>query len=239
MLRTNEPELGLLLLRTQGDPQAVLTVERTMRDGADHWLVRETTGFLRRALARLDVTSRSIYAVADRGSCFAGMLAELALAADRTYALALDDPDAADAPALALSAANFGPFPMVNGRTRLETRFDGDPAALARLRADAGRSYDAVDALDAGLVTVAPDELDWDDELRLAIEERAALSPDALTAMEANLRFPGAETAETKIFGRLSAWQNWVFYRPNSTGERGALKIFGTGSRPDFDQKRV
>jgi benzoyl-CoA-dihydrodiol lyase len=238
MLRTNEPELGLLLLRTQGDPQAVLAVERTMRDNADHWLVRETTGFLRRALARLDVTSRSIYAVADRGSCFAGTLAELALAADRTYALTLDDGEP-DAPALVLSAANFGPFPMVNGRTRLETRFDGDPDALARLRAETGRSYGAADALDAGLVTVAPDELDWDDELRLAIEERAALSPDALTAMEANLRFPGAETAETKIFGRLSAWQNWVFYRPNSTGERGALKIFGTGSRPDFDQKRV
>ena len=152
--------------------------------------------------------------------------------------LALPD-DEDDAPAIALSAVNFGTYPVVNGLSRMDTRYDGDPRALAAAKAAAGYRYRAEDALEAGLVTVAPDDLDWDDEIRLAIEERASLSPDALTAMEANLRFPGPETLETKIFGRLSAWQNWVFYRPNSTGERGALKIFGTGSRPNFDQDRV
>ncbi|MEA2688433.1 MAG: benzoyl-CoA-dihydrodiol lyase [Candidatus Eremiobacteraeota bacterium] len=238
MLRTNEPELGLLLLRTQGDAEAVLAVDRTLLAHGEHWLVRETIGLLRRTLARLDVTSRSLYAIVDRGSCFAGTLLELALAADRTYMLALPD-DAENAPAVALSAVNFGTYPVVNGLSRMDTRYDGDPRALAAAKAAAGYRYRAEDALEAGLVTVAPDDLDWDDEMRLAIEERASLSPDALTAMEANLRFPGPETLETKIFGRLSAWQNWVFYRPNSTGERGALKIFGTGSRPEFDEKRV
>jgi benzoyl-CoA-dihydrodiol lyase len=238
MLRTNEPELGLLLLRTQGDADAVLAVDRTLLAHGEHWLVRETIGLLRRTFARLDVTSRSLYAIVDRGSCFAGTLLELALAADRTYMLALPD-DEEDAPTIALSAVNFGTYPVVNGLSRMDTRFDGDPKALAAAKAAAGYRYRAEDALEAGLVTVASDDLDWDDEMRLAIEERASLSPDALTAMEANLRFPGPETLETKIFGRLSAWQNWVFYRPNSTGERGALKIFGTGSRPEFDEKRV
>jgi benzoyl-CoA-dihydrodiol lyase len=231
MLRTNEPRLGLLLLRTQGDPAAVLAVDETLLTLRDHWLVRETIGFLRRALARLDVTSRSIYAIVDHGSCFAGTLFELALAADRTYMLA-DESD--QAPAITLGAVNFGLYPVVNGLSRLATRFDGDVSGLS-----AGGTHRAQAALDAGLVTVAPDELDWDDEIRLAIEERTSLSPDALSAMEANLRFPGPETLETKIFGRLSAWQNWVFYRPNSTGERGALKLFGTGTRPNFDQERV
>ena len=237
MLRTNEPELGLLLLRTEGDPAAVLEADRTLLAHREHWLVRETIGFLRRTLARLDVTSRSMYALVDRGSCFAGTLFELALAADRTYMLAL--PDADDAPTLALSEANFGLYPAVNGLSRLDTRFDGDVPSFATVKAAAGYRYRAQEALDAGLVTVAPDELDWDDEIRLAIEERTSLSPDALSAMEANLRFPGPETTDTKIFGRLSAWQNWVFYRPNSTGERGALKLFGTGTRPTFDQERV
>jgi benzoyl-CoA-dihydrodiol lyase len=238
MLRTNEPELGLLLLRTEGDADAVRAVDRTLLAHQDHWLVRETTGFLRRTLARLDVSSRSLYAVVDQGSCFTGTLMELALAADRVYMLALPDDDAS-APAITLGEVNFGTYPLVNGRSRIDTRFDGDLAALKAAKAAAGYHYRAQDALDAGLVTAAPDDLDWDDEIRLAVEERASLSPDALSAMEANLRFPGAETMETKIFGRLSAWQNWVFYRPNSTGERGALKIFGTGSRPDFDQERV
>ncbi len=238
MLRTNEPELGLLLLRTEGDADAVLAVDRTLLAHQEHWLVRETVGFLRRTLARLDVSSRSLYAVVDQGSCFAGTLMELALAADRVYMLALPD-DEETAPAIVLGEVNFGTYPMVNGRSRIDTRFDGDVAAFKAAKAAAGYRYRAQDALDAGLVTAAPDDLDWDDEIRLAVEERASLSPDALTAMEANLRFPGAETLETKIFGRLSAWQNWVFYRPNSTGERGALKIFGTGSRPDFDQERV
>jgi benzoyl-CoA-dihydrodiol lyase len=236
MLRTNEPELGLLLLRTEGDAEAVLAVDRTLLALREHWLVRETIGLLRRTLARLDVTSRSLYAVVEPGSCFVGTLLELALAADRTYMLALPGDRA---PTLALGETNFGAYPMVNGRTRLETRFDCDAATLERLRGDIGRRLDAADALDAGLVTVAPDELDWDDEIRLALEERASLSPDALTAMEANLRFPGAETPETKIFGRLSAWQNWVFYRPNSTGDTGALKLFGSGTKPRFDQERV
>jgi len=236
MLRTNEPELGLLLLRTEGDAEKVLAVDRTLLALREHCLVRETIGLLRRTLARLDVTSRSLYAVVEPGSCFVGTLLELALAADRTYMLALPGDRA---PTLALGETNFGAYPMVNGRTRLETRFDCDAATLERLRGDIGRRLDAADALDAGLVTVAPDELDWDDEIRLALEERASLSPDALTAMEANLRFPGAETPETKIFGRLSAWQNWVFYRPNSTGDTGALKLFGSGTKPRFDQERV
>jgi len=212
--------------------------DRTLLALREHWLVRETLGLLRRTLARLDVTSRSLYAIVEPASCFVGTLLELALAADRTYMLALPNDDD-HAPAIALGDANFGAYPMVNGRTRLETRFDGDLGALQRLHGELGRRYHAEDALDAGLITVAPDELDWGDEIRLALEERASLSPDALTAMEANLRFPGAETAETKIFGRLSAWQNWVFYRPNSTGDTGALKLFGSGTKPRFDQERV
>jgi benzoyl-CoA-dihydrodiol lyase len=238
MLRTNEPELGLLLLRTEGDASAVLDVDGTLLANREHWLVRETIGFLRRALARLDVTSRSLYAIVDEGSCFAGTLMELALAADRTYMLALAGDDA-NAPAIVLGEVNFGLYPEVNGLARIQTRFNGDRAALAALKAAASYRYRAEDALEAALVTVAPDELDWDDEIRLALEERTSLSPDALSAMEANLRFPGPETLDTKIFGRLSAWQNWVFYRPNSTGERGALKLFGTGTRPSFDQERV
>jgi len=237
MLRTNERELGLLLLRTEGEAAAVQAVDATLLALREHWLVRETIGLLRRTLARLDVTSRSMYALVDRGSCFAGTLLELALAADRAYMLALPGEDGA--PSISTGAVNDGLYPTVNGRSRLATRFDGDPAALGRLRGELGRAYDAGAALDAGLVTVAPDELDWDDEIRVAIEERASLSPDALTAMEANLRFPGAESAETKIFGRLSAWQNWVFVRPNATGERGALRVFGSGSKPRFDQERV
>jgi len=237
MLRTNDPELGLLVLRTQGDAGAVLSVDRTLLAQREHPLVRETIGLLRRTLARLDVTARSLYALVDGGSCFAGTLLELALSADRTYMLATDD--AGTAPVIVLGDVNAGLYPAVNGRSRLDTRFDGDAEALAAAGARNGQRLDAHAALEAGLITVAPDQLDWDDEIRLALEERAALSPDALSAMEANLRFPGAETLETKIFGRLSAWQNWVFYRPNSTGERGALKLFGSGTRPQFDQERI
>jgi benzoyl-CoA-dihydrodiol lyase len=235
LLRTNERELGLIVLRTSGDLEAVLAADRALVEHRDHWLVRETLGMLRRTLARLDVTSRSLYAVVDDGSCFGGVLYELAAAADRVYMLALDE----GGPQLALDALNFGPLPAVNARPRLETRLLGEPALYAAVQAEAGRRYDARAALDAGLVTVAPDDLDWDDEIRLACEERAALSPDALSGLEASLRFPGAETLETKIFGRLSAWQNWVFIRPNATGERGALKIFGSGSKPNFDWERV
>jgi benzoyl-CoA-dihydrodiol lyase len=237
-LRFNEPELGLIVLKTAGDAAAVLGVGAVMRAHADHWLVRETLGMLRRTFARLDVSARSLYAVIEPGSCFAGLLFELALAADRTYMLDLPE-DEADAPRVTLDAFNFGALPMVNGRARLATRFNDDEAALARLEGMRGQALPAAAALDAGLVTVTPDELDWDDEIRLALEERASLSPDALTGMEANLRFPGAETAETKLFARLSAWQNWVFHRPNATGAEGALKRFGGGSKPRFDWERV
>jgi benzoyl-CoA-dihydrodiol lyase len=236
LLRTNEPELGLLLLRTAGDPRAVLAVDRALAAHGDDWLVRETTGLVRRTLARLDVTARSMFALVERESCFAGTLFELALAADRIYMAQSDD---GDAPSVALSERNFGAYPTVADRSRLETRFGSGAPNLAALRAAAGTEYRAEDALAAGLVTVAPDDLDWDDELRLAIEERTALSPDALTGLEANLRFPGAETLHSKIFARLSAWQNWVFVRPNATGERGALKVYGSGSKPQFDRERV
>jgi len=195
-------------------------------------------GYLRRTFARIDVTSRSLYAVIDQGSCFAGLLFELALAADRTYMLALLDGDD-NAPAITLDDTNFGLLPMVNGESRLATRFYGDAQAVADARALAGKALLAEQAMELGLITIAPDDLDWEDEIPLAIEERTGLSPDALIGLEANLRFPGAETLETKVFARLSAWQNWVFYRPNSTGERGALKLFGSGSKPQFDWERV
>ena len=237
MLRTNELDLGLVILRSEGDAESVLAASASLATCGDDWLVRETVGLLRRTFARLDVTSRSLYAVIDRGSCFVGPFLEIALAADRSYMLSI--PDEADAPQIALDASNFGTFPMVNGKTRLETRFFGAPETVASLRVVAGEALDAERASSLGLITFAPDELDWDDEVRLAFEERAMLSPDALTGMEASLRFPGDETLETKVFGRLSAWQNWVFIRPNSTGERGALKLFGSGSKPQFDWERV
>ncbi|HZT51873.1 MAG TPA: 2,3-epoxybenzoyl-CoA dihydrolase [Stellaceae bacterium] len=239
MLRINEPALGTLILKTRGAPEAVLACEAPMLAAArEHWLARETVGLLRRTFARFDVAARSLYAIVDRGSCFAGTLLELALAADRTYMLALDPGDN-DAPALVLSPANFGPYPMANGLTRLANRFCGEAAPVAKAEARCGQSLAAADALALGLVTAAPDALDWDDELRLALEERASLSPDALTGLEANLRFAAPETMATRIFARLSAWQNWIFNRPNATGEAGALKRFGTGSRPAFDWERV
>ncbi len=234
-LRHNEPELGVIVLRTHGEPANVLRVGQTLHALRDQWLVRETIGLLRRTFARLDVAARSLYALVEPGSCFAGPLLELALAADRTYMLAAEE----DGPAIVLDETNFGAFLAVNDRTRLATRFNDDAATLAQLRGLLGRPIAAAEALALGLVTVTPDELDWDDEIRLAIEERAALSPDALSGLEASLRFPGAETPWTKVFGRLSAWQNWVFIRPNATGERGALKLFGTGSKPHFDLGRV
>jgi len=248
MLRANERELGLLLLKTQGSIAPILQLDNVLANSCEDWLVRETVGLLRRTLARLDVSSRSMFAIIDQGSCFAGMLLELALAADRSYMLAFPDEQshadkAASAeegtPKIALGAVNFGIFPMVNGRSRLETRFRGELGKISKLQAMRGRSLAAADAIDLGLVTLAPDDLDWEDEIRLAVEERASLSPDALTGMEASLRFPGAETTETKIFGRLSAWQNWIFIRPNATGEQGALKLFGKGSKAKFDRERV
>lgn len=237
-LRTNELEIGTWVIRTQGDAQRVLQADAVLEAQKAHWLVRETLGLLRRTLARLDVTSRSLIALVDQGSCFAGMFYELALACDRIYMLDLpDSPDAA--PALHLSPANFGRFPEVNGLTRLQTRFHGEPETIAQLQALKDSPIRADQALGLGLVTLTPDDIDWDDEIRLMLEERASLSPDALTGMEASLRFPGPETMETRVFGRLSAWQNWIFIRPNAVGEDGALKLFGTGKKAKFDWKRV
>ena len=233
MLRTNHEQIGAWVLRTEGDPEALLAVDALLSEGAGtDRFVRETVAWWRRALARLDVTSRSLIALIEPGSCFAGPLMELALAADRSFMFQpLDEPETA--PRIALGALNRGGLEMANGRTRLDCRFSG---AIPELP-DGGLGPE--EALAAGLVTFAPDEIDWEDEVRIALEERAALSPDALTGMEASLRFGGAETLATKIFGRLSAWQNWIFSRPNAVGEEGALKRFGSGTRPGFDWRRV
>jgi benzoyl-CoA-dihydrodiol lyase len=238
MLRTNELEIGTLLLKTHGSIEAVLQSDALMLTNQQNWFVRETIAFLSRTFSRFDVSSRSLFAIIDQGSCFAGTLLELALAADRSYMLALQAGDNA-MPHLALSAANFGPYPMANGLTRLATRFCGDPGPVTAAAGRTGEPLDTETATKLGLVTYAPDALDWNDEIRLAVEERASLSPDALTAMEANLRFAGVETMETRIFGRLSAWQNWVFNRPNAVGDKGALKLFGSGSKPQFNWERV
>jgi benzoyl-CoA-dihydrodiol lyase len=237
-MRTNELDIGTWLLKTEGDAQAVLACDAALQAHQGHWFVREVTGLLRRTLARLDVSSRSLFALVEPGSCFAGTLAELAFAADRTYMLALPD-DTARAPRLQLGEINFGTYPMVNGQSRLARRFYEEEAPLAAARAAIGQALDADQALDLGLVTAAPDDIDWADEVRLAIEERAAMSPDALTGMEANLRFASKETMETRIFGRLTAWQNWIFQRPNAVGEKGALKVYGKGEKAAFDLNRV
>jgi len=200
--------------------------------------VRETVGFLRRVFSRLDVSSRSIFAIVEPGSCFAGTLAELALAADRTYMLALPE-DPARAPAITLSQANFGAYPMASGEPRLARRFQGDSGAYGAAHAAIGRPLDAAAASALGLVTFTPDAIDWDGEIRIALEERAAMSPDALTGLEANLRFGGKESMETRIFGRLTAWQNWIFQRPNAVGDKGALKVYGKGEKAAFDWDRV
>jgi benzoyl-CoA-dihydrodiol lyase len=232
-LRFNEPEIGTIVVKASGDPDAVLAVDRTLDAHRGHWAVREIVHFIKRTLKRMDLTSRSFFAHVDPGSAFAGTLCELALASDRAYML--DDPDRPNH--VALSAMNGGAYPMSNGLTRLQTRFLGQPDTVEALLAR-GEPFDAQEALEAGLVFSAPDDLDWGDEVRLAIEERVALSPDALTGMEANLRFAGPETMETKIFGRLTAWQNWIFQRPNAVGERGALKVYGREGRPEFDWRR-
>jgi benzoyl-CoA-dihydrodiol lyase len=238
MLRTNELEIGLWILKTRGDIDAVLAADAALQEYAKDWFVRATIGMLRRTLARLDVSSRTLFAIIDEGSCFAGTLLELALAADRSYMLLLPEEDAS-APRIALSEMNFGAYPMVSHQTRIETRFCGNQRAVEAARAVVGDKLSAALAEEVGLVTFAPDDIDWADEVRLAIEERASLSPDALTGMEASLRFAGAETMETRIFGRLSAWQNWIFNRPNAVGEQGALKVFGTGSKAKFNWERI
>ena len=238
MLRTNEPELGLWVLEAKGDGARVLAYDAALAADPDHWFVRETVGMLRRTLSRLDVSSRSMYAIVKPGSAFAGTLAELLFAADRGYMLdLLSSPD--EGPQLIVCDANFGLYPMANGLGRLESRFQGNPQQLEDVRALAASPIPSGEACELGLVTFAPDDLDWDEEIRLAIDERAGLSPDALTGMEASLRFAGPETVASKVFGRLSAWQNWIFIRPNAVGEGGALKLFGTGRRADFDAKRV
>ncbi|HLK06231.1 MAG TPA: 2,3-epoxybenzoyl-CoA dihydrolase [Candidatus Acidoferrum sp.] len=238
LLRTNEAELGLILFKTEGDSAAVLANDELMLRHREDWFVRETIGMLRRTLARLDVSSRSMFAMIEPGSCFAGTLFELALAADRSYMLAAAE-DETTLPKVALTEMNFGLLPMVNGAGRVSARFHGDAKKLDELKNLIGQRLNAEEALEAGLVTVAPDDLDWEDEIRIAMEERVSLSPDALTGMEASLRFGGAENLLTKIFARLSAWQNWVFIRPNATGEQGALKVFGKGSKAKFDWQRV
>ena len=233
-LRVNEPLIGTIIVKTQGDAGTVLAVDRTLAEHANHWLVREIILFIKRTLKRMDLTSRSFFALIEPGSAFAGTLFELALASDRAYML--DDPDRPNT--IALSPMNAGPLRMSNGLTRLETRFLAEPERVQEVLAET-EPFDAPSASVAGLVSFIPDELDWDDEVRLAVEGRAAFSPDALTGMEANLRFAGPETMETKIFGRLTAWQNWIFQRPNAVGEKGALTSYGSQSRAEFDFKRT
>ena len=249
-LRLNESEAGTWVFRTRGDNSLVaayddILLEHAFIDDPSCWLVREITLYLKRTLKRLDVSSRSLVTLIEPGSCFTGTLLELALAADRCYMLdgnyedgREDDQSFPDA-TVRLTGMNFGPLPMVNGITRLEGRFLGQPSAIEAIRAKTGADLDAQAALGLGLVTFIPDDIDWEDEVRLALEERASFSPDALTGMEASLRFGGPETMESKIFGRLSAWQNWIFQRPNASGEQGALQLYGTGAKTQFDKGRV
>jgi benzoyl-CoA-dihydrodiol lyase len=237
-LRFNEPTLGTLIIKTSGDGARIAAYDALLDENRDDWLVREILLYLQRTYKRLDVTSRTTFAFVEPGSCFVGMLADILFAVDRSYMLdgQLDD---RPAPVIQLTELNFGSLRMANGLTRLETRFLGDEDGVANAKKLIGEELDAQGAMDAGLITYAPDDIDWDDEIRLLLEERASFSPDALTGMEANLRFAGPETLETKIFGRLSAWQNWIFQRPNAAGEAGALKLYGTGKRAKYDRGRV
>ena len=238
MMRTNELDIGVWLIKTQGDASAVLAMDAVLLENQKHWLVRETIGLLRRTLSRLDVSSRSLFALIEPDSCFAGTYLELALACDRSYQLALPDDEEA-APKITVADTNFGLYPMVTGQSRLGRRFYDETPALEAVRAKAGQPLDADAAFAVGLVTANPDDIDWTDEVRIAIEERVSMSPDALTGMEANLRFNGPENMFTRIFGRLTAWQNWIFQRPNAVGEKGALKVYGKGEKSQFDWNRV
>jgi benzoyl-CoA-dihydrodiol lyase len=237
-LRTNEEAIGVWVFRTGGNADAVEAYDRLLLGQQADWFLREVRLYLRRVLKRIDVSSRSVFALIEPGSCFAGTLLELALAADRSYMLdgARDD---TPAPTVRLTAVNFGVYPMINGLSRLASRFLAEPGRVDDLKGRVGQDLDATAAAEAGLVTFTPDEIDWEDEVRQALEARAAFSPDALTGMEASLRFAGPETLESKIFGRLSAWQNWIFQRPNAVGSKGALQVYGTGERSDFDRRRV
>jgi benzoyl-CoA-dihydrodiol lyase len=236
-LRASELDLGLWIFKTTGNPETVLAIDEFILNHRDNWFVREVLGMMRRTFARIDVTSRSIYAIVEPRCCFAGTLLELALAADRIYMR--DTQEGESLATMTLSKMNFGPLPMVNKLSRVAARFYGDDAQIGTLRATIGKTLSAQEALDGGLVTAAPDDLDWEDEIRQALESRAAQSPDALTGLEANLRFGPAETLETRIFGRLSAWQNWIFIRPNAVGASGALKVYGTGAPVKFNWERV
>ena len=237
-LRTNELDIGTWILKTEGDAAAVLAMDQTLIAHQNHWLVRQTLGLLRRTFARLDVSSRSLFALIEPGSCFAGMLAELVFCADRAYMLVL--PDETDRePVIELDEFNFGLLPLVNDQTRLQRRFYEEAAPMEAARSAVGQKLNGDAAQKLGLVTAALDDIDWEDEIRIAIEERAAMSPDALTGLEANLRFASKENMVTRIFGRLSAWQNWIFIRPNAVGEKGALKLYGTGQKAGFDFNRV
>ena len=237
-MRTNELDIGMWLIRTEGDAAAVLAMDATLLAHKEHWLVRETIGLLRRTFSRLDVSSRSLFALIEAGSCFAGSLLELALACDRSYHLALPD-DETRTPKITVTETNFGLYPMVTGQGRLQRRFYDERPALDAVRAKLGQPLDADAAFALGLVTSNPDDIDWTDETRIAIEERVSMSPDALTGMEANLRFNGPENMFTRVFGRLTAWQNWIFQRPNAVGEKGALKVYGKGEKAAFDWNRV
>jgi benzoyl-CoA-dihydrodiol lyase len=235
-MRTNELDIGVWLMKTEGELEAVLAMDATLRTLKDHWLTRETIGYLRRTLSRLDVTSRSLFAFVDEGSCFSGTLFEVALACDRIYHLAAPGNEA---PRVAVSAANFGDYPMASGQSRLGRRFYDERPTLESLKTNIGKPLDADAAFALGLATSVPDDIDWSDEIRIAVEERASMSPDALTALEANLRFDGPETLATRVFGRLTAWQNWIFQRPNAVGDKGALKVYGKGEKAAFDWNRV
>ena len=237
-LRTNELDVGTWILKTEGDARAVLAAGQTLVTHRDHWLVQQTTGLLRRTFARLDVSSRSLFALIEPGSCFAGMLAELVFCADRAYMLVLPDEPERE-PVIELDAFNFGLLPLVNDQSRLQRRFYEESGPLEAARAAVGKPLNGDAAQQLGLVTAALDDIDWEDEIRIAMEERAAMSPDALTGLEANLRFASQENMVTRIFGRLSAWQNWIFNRPNAVGEKGALKLYGTGQKAGFDFNRV
>jgi benzoyl-CoA-dihydrodiol lyase len=237
-MRTNELDIGTWIVKTEGDAANVLQMDEVLLKNKDHWFVRETIGMLRRTLSRLDVSSRSLFAFIEPGSCFAGTFLEFALACDRSYQLMLPD-DAAKSPKITVSQANFSLYPMATGQTRLQRRFYEEQPALDAVRAAIGKPLDADAAFAIGLITANPDDIDWADEIRIAIEERVAMSPDALTGLEANLRFNGVETMATRVFGRLTAWQNWIFQRPNAVGEKGALKVYGKGDKAAFDWNRV
>ena len=237
-MRTNELDTGIWLMKTQGDSAAVLASDATLVAHQNHWLVRETIGLLRRTLSRLDVSSRSLFALIEPGSCFSGTLLEVALACDRSYMLILPDDEAAT-PKITVADTNFGLFPMITGQSRLQRRFYDEQPALNAVREQAGKALDADAAMAIGLITSNPDDIDWADEVRIAVEERVSMSPDSLTGLEANLRFNGPENMFTRIFGRLTAWQNWIFQRPNAVGEKGALKVYGKGDKAVFDWNRV